>query len=109
MGQLRAIQQKQDELLAVVDSMSQSGAQLGGHSPTVASLRPSPVPARLSELENEDAAAASAAALASKSTATPPLRPATDGGSPIGSSSPTQSAFTSRIILTWVSLMYTTS
>lgn len=103
MSQLRAIQQKQDELLSVVDSMSHSGTHpaLDVHSPAVAALRPSPVAPvskRPNELDDEDTAISSAAALASKSTATPPFRPV-DSGSPIASS-PTQAGFTSRIILT---------
>lgn len=102
LGQLRAIQQKQDELLSVVDSMAHSSTDpaLGTHPPTVAGLQPSPVSSSKdqAELDNEKAAASSAAALAAKPTATPPLRP-TDAGSP-STSSPTQSGFTSRIVLT---------
>lgn len=96
MSQLQAIQHKQDELLAVVDSISHAGT----HPPAVAGLRSSPLgPSSLhNEPDNtDDTAASSAAALASKSTATPPMRPA--DSSP-GTSSPTQSGFTSRIILT---------
>lgn len=92
MSQLQAIQQKQDELLAVVDSISHAGT----HPSSVAGLRSSPLgPSSLhteSDTKNDDTAASSAAALASKSTATPPMRPV--------DSSPTQSGFTSRIILT---------
>lgn len=93
MSQLQAIQQKQDELLAVVDSISHAGT----HPPAVAGLRSSPLgpPSLHNESDiskNDDTAASSAAALASKSTATPPMRPV--------DSSPTQSGFTSRIILT---------
>ncbi|KAJ4424617.1 Uracil-regulated protein 1 [Gnomoniopsis sp. IMI 355080] len=96
MSQLQAIQHKQDELLAVVDSISHAGT----HPPSVAGLRSSPLgPSSLhNEPDNtDDTAASSAAALASKSTATPPMRPA--DSSP-GTSSPNQSGFTSRIILT---------
>lgn len=97
MSQLQAIQQKQDELLSVVDSLSQGPAT---HSPTVGGLRPSPVPFRKTgDLDNDETAASSAAALASTSTATPPLRPA-DSPSGLGTASPTNSGFTSRIILT---------
>ncbi|KKY32979.1 putative gtp cyclohydrolase ii [Diaporthe ampelina] len=98
-SQLRTIQQKQDELLSVVDSMSRGNAQ----SSAAPGLRPSPVSLfqQQNEHEIEEAAASSAAALAAKSTATPPLRPTDASGSPIGSSSPTQaSGFSSRIILT---------
>lgn len=102
LGQLRAIQQKQDELLSVVDSMAHSSTHSAPalHSPTVAGLRPSPVsPSKNQvELDNEDTAASSAAALASKSTATPPLAP-TDTASPTAPSPP-HSGFTSRIVLT---------
>lgn len=83
MTQLQAIQQKQDELLAVVDSLSQT-SHSGAHIPTVALLHPSPLHQGLGA---EDAAA--------KSIATPPLRVA--DASPIGT---TQSGFTSRIVLT---------
>lgn len=100
--QIRAVQQRQDELLSVVDAMSQSGTHpaLGSHPPTVSGLRPSPVsPSKTpNELDNDDTAASSAAALASKSTATPPLGPA-DATSP-NSSSPAPGGFTSRIVLT---------
>lgn len=100
MGQLKAIQQKQDELLNVVDSMSQGVIS----SPlSVTGLRPSP--ASLSQQQNgqdnEDTTASSAAALDAKSTATPPLRPADSTGSPLDGASPVPgSGFTSRIILT---------
>lgn len=83
MSQLRAIQHKQDELLAVVDSMS--NADTGTTSPTVAGLHSSPLH---QELGAEDTASR---------TATPTLR--TDA-SPMGTTSPTQSGFTSRIVLT---------
>lgn len=99
-SQLRTIQQKQDELLSVVDSMSRGTAQSSG----VPGLRPSPASLfqQQNEHEIEEAAASSAAALAAKSTATPPLRPSdASDASPAGGSSPTQaSSFTSRIILT---------
>lgn len=98
-SQLRTIQQKQDELLSVVDSMSRG---TGGPSSaaTVPSLQPSLLQQQ-NEREIEEAAASSAAALAAKSTATPPLRPTEVPGSPLGISSPTQaSGFSSRIILT---------
>ncbi|KAK7708484.1 Uracil-regulated protein 1 [Diaporthe eres] len=98
-SQLRTIQQKQDELLSVVDSMSRGTAQ----SSAAPGLRPSPASLfqQQNEQEIEEAAALSAAALAAKSTATPPLRPTDTSDSPIGSSSPTQaSSFSSRIILT---------
>lgn len=108
MSQLRAIQQKQDELLSVVDSMSHA-TTLGSHSPTMTGLRPSPVPGTLSSiaatkrLHDLEDAGDSAAALESKATATPPLRAADASPSQAGASSPTQSGvFTSRIILTWV-------
>lgn len=96
-SQLKTIQQKQDELLSVVESMSHSNAQ-----PSAApGLRPSPALQQQNEQENEDAAATSAAALAAKSTATPPLRPTDSSDSPVGSTSPSQaSQFSSRIILT---------
>lgn len=95
MAQLRALQQKQDELLSAVEA-------LVPHSPTLSGHRPSPAAAlrKENELENEDTAVSSAAALASKPAATPPLRPIDAGGSPLGAFSPTSSAFTSRIILT---------
>lgn len=100
MGQLKAIQQKQDELLSVVDSMSNGGSS----SLSVTGLRPSPTSLfrQQNEQDNEDTAASSAAALAAKSTATPPLRPADAVGSPVdGSASPVPgSSFTSRIVLT---------
>lgn len=97
MSQLQAIQQKQDELLSVVDSLSQGPAAL---SPTVAGLRPSSVPfQKTSDLDNDENAASSAAVLAPPSTATPPLRSADSPGG-TGTASPTQSGFTSRIILT---------
>ncbi|ROW08889.1 hypothetical protein VMCG_02797 [Cytospora schulzeri] len=100
MGQLKAIQQKQDELLSVVDSMSNGGSS----SLSVTGLRPSPAALfrQQNEQDNEDTAASSAAALATKTTATPPLRPADAVGSPVdGSSSPVPgSGFTSRIVLT---------
>ncbi|KAL2281430.1 hypothetical protein FJTKL_11599 [Diaporthe vaccinii] len=98
-SQLRTIQQKQDELLSVVGSMSRGTAQ----SSAALGLRPSPASLFQQQNENEieEAAASSAAALAAKSTATPPLRPTDVSDSPIGSSSPTQaSSFSSRIILT---------
>lgn len=98
-SQLRAIQQKQDELLSVVDSMSRGV----GQSSAAPGLRPSPASLfqQQNEQEIEEAAASSAAALAAKSTATPPLRPTDSSDSPIGSSSPTQATgFSSRIILT---------
>lgn len=98
-SQLRTIQQKQDELLSVVDSMSRGS----GQSSAAPGLRPSPVSLlqQQNEHEVEEAAASSAAALAAKSTATPPLRPTDASESPIGSSSPTQATgFSSRIILT---------
>lgn len=98
-SQLRTIQQKQDELLSVVDSMSRGT----GQSSAAPGLRPSPASLfqQQNEQEIEEAAASSAAALAAKSTATPPLRPTDTSDSPIGSSSPTQaSGFSSRIILT---------
>jgi hypothetical protein len=100
MGQLKAIQQKQDELLSVVDSMSHGGSS----SLSVTGLRPSPasLSRQQSEQDIEGTAASSAAALAIKSTATPPLRSADAVGSPVdGSASPVPgSGFTSRIILT---------
>ncbi|ROV91413.1 hypothetical protein VSDG_07206 [Cytospora chrysosperma] len=101
MGQLKAIQQKQDELLSVVDSMSHGGSS----SLSVTGLRPSPasLSRQQSEQDIEGTAASSAAALAIKSTATPPpLRSADGVGSPVdGSASPVPgSGFTSRIVLT---------
>lgn len=97
MNQLQAIQQKQDELLSVVDSLSNGP---GTHSPTVTGLRPSPVPIqKTSDLDNDDTAASSAAALASNPTGTPTLRSADSAGG-LGTASPTHSGFTSRIILT---------
>ncbi|KAJ0117654.1 GTP cyclohydrolase II [Diaporthe amygdali] len=96
-SQLKTIQQKQDELLSVVESMSHGNAQ----SSAAPGLRPSPALQQQNEQENEDAAATSAAALAAKSTATPPLRPTDSSDSPVGSTSPSQaSQFSSRIILT---------
>lgn len=95
-SQLRTIQQKQDELLSVVDSMSRGA----GQSSAAPVLQPSLLQQQ-NEHEVEEAAASSAAALAAKSTATPPLRPTEVPESPAGSSSPTQaSGFSSRIILT---------
>lgn len=97
-SQLRTIQQKQDELLSVVDSMSRGNAQSSG----APGLRPSPASLfqQQNEHEIEEAAASSAAALAAKSTATPPLRPTDASESPIGSSPTQASSFSSRIILT---------
>lgn len=99
MGQLKAIQQKQDELLSVVDSMSNGGSS----ALSVTGLRPSPasVSRQQSDQDNEDTAVLSADALTTKTTATPPLRPADAGGSSDGSASPVPgSGFTSRIVLT---------
>lgn len=100
MGQLKAMQQKQDELLAVVDSLSQGATS----PPSLTGLRPSPpsLPRQQSEKEIEETAIASAAALAVKSTETPPLRPADPAGTPLdGAASPVSgSGFTSRIVLT---------
>ncbi|KAK7749883.1 hypothetical protein SLS53_000465 [Cytospora paraplurivora] len=100
MGQLKAIQQKQDELLSVVDSLS----HVGTSPPSLTGLRPSPpsLPRQQSEKEIEETAIASAAALAVKSTETPPLRPADPAGTPLdGAASPVSgSGFTSRIVLT---------
>lgn len=90
MSQLQAIQQKQDELLSVVDSLSHDPATL---SPTISALRPSPVPSRKpSDLDNDETAAASSVAPASRPIDSPGgLGTASPGGS---------SGFTSRIILT---------
>lgn len=108
MSQLRAIQQKQDELISVVDSMSSHPTTLGSHSPIMTGLRPSPVPGTLSTGASvkrlhdlEDTGDSTAAALESKATATPPLRAADASPSQVGTASPTQGGgFTSRIILT---------
>lgn len=83
MSQLQAIQHKQDELLAVVDSMSHAAV-----GPTAPGLHPSPLHKGPG---SEDVAPA-------KSPADTPLRPA--DASPLGTTSPTVSGFTSRIVLT---------
>ncbi|KUI71231.1 Uracil-regulated protein 1 [Cytospora mali] len=98
MGQLKAIQQKQDELLSVVDTMSHGDSSSG-----VPGLRPSPASLSRQQIEqdNEDTAISSAAALATNSTATPPIRPTDSTASPLDGGSPVPgSGFTSRIVLT---------
>ncbi|PSS02426.1 GTP cyclohydrolase II [Coniella lustricola] len=100
MSQLRAIQQKQDELLSVVDSLTSQGtsthASLGSDSPTLSSPPPLPAAALQKENELDNETAGSGSALASKSAAV-------SGGAPVspsGVASSGTSGFTSRIILT---------